>query len=277
MVDAATSQMFLDIAANEYAIPENIDATQFILDAIPLLGDSNGEFRERHVYGTLHRWIVSGAIKAADLRRIHWALLDEQALFAGIGEAGTDSAHLRAFAALLLVPSLYMHRKEPFLSPEEIERTCSQLARYLREEQDHRGYVSPQSWWVHGVAHAADAVGQLVQCPELKTESIVLLLEAVAQAMTPDTMVYAHEEDARMASAVLKLLRGAQLPQEIVEHWLTLVVPTARYEGQLPHVHIRYVNARNFIRCLYFQAKAEEDTEALMPLIDAAIAAFPQR
>lgn len=277
MVDASTRQTFVEIAKNEYAIPDTVNPIQFILASIPLLGESEGEFRERYVYGTLHRWIVSEAIDAQGLREIHLTLLGETALFSGIGENGTSSAFLRAFAVLLLVPTLYMHRKEAFLSSEDIERTCQDLARYLREEKDHRGYVSPENWWVHGVAHAADAVGQLFQCVELQTQSIVELLEAIAKAVAPDTVVYAHEEDARMATAVLKLLKREVLSTEIIENWLTLVVPAARYEGQLPNVHIQYVNARNFVRCLLFQAKKAELADEQLALIEAAHDAFPDR
>ncbi|MBU1048659.1 DUF2785 domain-containing protein [Candidatus Bipolaricaulota bacterium] len=277
MVNASIRQTFLDIAKNEYAVPQTVDPTKFILNSIPLLGESEGEFRERYVYGTLHRWIVSEAVDAQGLREIHLALLDDATLFSGIGEVRTESAFLRAFVVLLLVPTLYMHRKQPFLSVDEIKKTSTDLARYLREEKDHRGYVSADNWWAHGVAHAADAVGQLVQCSELHIESMTDLLEAIAQAMCPDSEVYAHEEDARMAAAVLKLFKRNVWPPEAIEHWLGLVVPKARFEGELPQVHIRFVNARNFLRCLYFQAKEEELANEQIALIEAALAAFPNR
>jgi hypothetical protein len=276
MVDASIRQTFLDIASNEHAIPEDVDPAEFVYSSIPLLGESDGEFRERNVYGTLHRWIVSEAIDAQGLRDIHLGLLGENALFSGIGENGSDSVFLRAFVALLLVPTLYMHRKQAFLSSEEVKQTCNDLARYLREEKDLRGYISGEKWWAHGIAHAADAVGQLVQCSELGSEPIVQLLEAIAGAMTPDTVVYAHEEDARMAAAVLKLLKRDVLSQEIIENWLKHVVPKARFEGQLPNVHIQYVNARNSLRCLLFQAKGEL-ADGVISLIEAAHAALPDR
>ena len=277
MVEASIRQSFLDIVNSDYAIPRSVNPAEFVLASIPLLGECEGEFRERHVYGTLHRWVVSEAIDAQGLRAIHLALLGDNVLFSGIGENGTDSAFLRAFAVLLLVPTIYMHRKEAYLSSEDIKATCSALARYLREEKDYRGYVSAENWWAHGVAHAADAVGQLVQCAELQAESIVQLLEAIAQAMTPDTVAYAHEEDARMATAVLKLFKRDEVSLEIIENWLGLVVPEARFTGQLPNVHIKYVNARNFVRCLLFQAKERGIADEQLALIEAAHDAFPDR
>lgn len=277
MVDPSVRQAFLDIANNDYAIPEDIDPAEFILVSIPLLGECDGEFRERHVYGTLHRWVVSDAIDEQGLRLIHMALLGEDTLFSGIGEDGTDSVFLRAFAVLMLVPTLHVHRQRPFLSSEEIEETCAGLSRYLREEKDLRGYVSHEKWWAHGIAHAADAVGQLVQCSELGIKLIVQLLDAVAQAMSPDTVVYAHEEEARMAAAVIRLLERDVLSEEIVENWLCRVVPDSRFNGQLPNVHIRYVNVRNFLRCLLFQARETGLQDWQISLIEAAHIALPNR
>lgn len=276
MVDPSIRQTFLDIANNDYAIPENIDPPEFILASIPLLGECDGKFRERYVYSTLHRWVTSEAIDTQGLRAFHLTLLGENALFSGIGEDGTDSVFLRAFAVLMLVPTIYMHRKQAFLSSEEMAQTCLDLARYLREEKDLRGYVSHEKWWAHGIAHAADAVGQLVQCSELGTEPIIQLLDAIAGAMTPGSAVFAHEEDARMATAVIKLLKRGVVSQEIVHDWLWRVVPDARFNGPLPDVHIRYVNARNFLRCLLFQAKGEL-AEGQISLIEAAHDALPDR
>ena len=277
MVDSSIRQTFLDIASNDYAVPEDVDPASFLLDTLPLLGETDGEFRESYVYGTFHRWVVSDAVNEQGLREIHMALLGEDALFSGIGESGSDSVFLRAFAVLMLVPTLYVHRQQPFLSSEEMEQTCSCLSRYLLEETDLRGYVSPEKWWAHGIAHAADAVGQLVQCTELSPEQIGHLLEAVAHAIAPDTVVFAHEEDARMAAAVIRLLERDILTSEAVEDWLNVVVPEARFNGQLPNVHIRYVNARNFLRCLLFQAKKTELPDRLISLIEAAQDALPDR
>jgi len=276
LVDAAIRQTFLDIATNEYAIPPDMDPAAFVLISLSLLGECDGEFRERHVYGTLHRWVVSGTIDEHGLRAIHLSLVGENALFSRIGEDGTDSVFLRAFSVLMLVPTIHMHRNRPFLSSEEVAQTCLALARYLREEKDLRGYVSRDKWWAHGIAHAADAVGQLVQCPELGIEPITELLGAIAGAMTPDSVVFSHEEDARMATAVIKLLKRGVVSLERIENWLKQIVPEARFMGSLPDVHIRYVNARNFLRCLLFQASGELDNEQTS-LIEAAHAALPDR
>jgi len=277
MTDPALRKKILDIAENEYAIPEGIDPAAFLIELIPQLGSTDGEFRERFVYGTLHRWIASGKLPGNGLRRVHLALLEDDALFHGIGERDTDTAFLRAFAALSLAPSLHAHRQQAFLTVEDLARTAGALARYLSEEKDLRGYVSPEKWWAHGIAHAADAVGQLVRCRELPPDVLPGLLNGMARAMTPSTGVFAHEEDARMAAAVLHLCRRDDVSVERIREWLTKVVPDARYVGQLPDVHIRYVNARNFLRCLIFQTKEAEVAAPFADAFEQAHAALPDR
>ena len=90
-------------------------------------------------------------------------------------------------------------------------------------------------------------------------------------------MVYAHEEDARMATAILKLFKRDVLSLDVIKNWLDLVVPKARYDGHLPDVHIQYVNARNFLRCLLLQPRASERPEGQVALIEAAHDALPDR
>jgi len=277
MTDTALRRTLLDIAKHEYAIPEDSDPIAFLLEAIPRLGSTDGEFRERYVYGTMHRWIVSGQLSGDGLRRIHLALLGDDALLHGIGERETDTVFLRAFAALALAPSLYAHRQEAFLTVEDLTNTASVLARYLSEEKDLRGYVSTEKWWAHGIAHAADAVGQLVRCADLPHAALPGLLDGVARAMTPVSAVYAHEEDARMAAAVVHMFGRNGLPVEIVREGLGKVVPDARFEGALPGVHIRYVNARNFLRCLLFQLEGAEVAEAFVDVVEQAHASLPDR
>jgi len=75
---------------------------------------------------------------------------------------------------------------------------------------------------------------------------------------------------------VIKLLKRDVVSQEIVENWLKQVVPDVRFGGPLPDVHIRYVNARNSLRCLLFQAQGEI-AEGQIPLIEAAHDALPDR
>ena len=120
MVDPSIQQTSLDIAGNDYTAPKNAAPASVILDTLPLLGETGGEFREHFAYGTLHRSVISGTIDEQGLLTFPMALLGEEALFSGIEESGSDSVFLRAFDVLMLVRTLHVHRQQSFLSSEEI-------------------------------------------------------------------------------------------------------------------------------------------------------------
>jgi len=56
---------------------------------------------------------------------------------------------------------------------------------------------------------------------------------------------------------MIHALRRDLLTGEQVKDWLSSLIPETRYEGELPGVHYRYVNARNLLRCLIHQGEAE--------------------
>ena len=277
MMDGALKTRFREIAASEFQFPEDVEPTAFVLQALPLLGVTEGELRERCVYGALHRWIVGDVLDDEGLRAVHDALLREDILFAGIGESNTDSVFLRAFAVLLLAPLLYVHRERPFLSKQQLIACSSALTRLLEEERDLRGYISDEVWWGHVIAHAADAIGQLVRCPELGKEDLDALLDAIAVAMTPDQGVFIFEEDARMAAAIVHLLSRELLDEAAWSAWLVKIVPEHRWTGKLPQVHHRYLNARNFLRCLLFQSAEAKLPKWVLDAVQKAHDDLPQR
>lgn len=51
--------------------------------------------------------------------------------------------------------------------------------------------------------------------------------------------------------------------------------PEARYDGELPGVHYRYVNARNLLRCLIHHGETEELPERVISLVRKAHASLP--
>jgi len=277
MVDAALKLRFREIAQSEFQFPDDVEPIAFMLEALPLLGDPEGEFRERCVYGALHRWIVGDILDRDGLGTIHDALLRDDILFYGIGESGTDSVFLRAFSVLLLAPVLYVHRDRPYLSQAQIDNCRAALSRLLREERDLRGYISEEHWWGHVIAHAADAIGQLVRCPEFGTDGVEEILDAIAASITPDCDVFIFEEDARMAAAIVHLLERELLDNAALNEWLAKLVPEHRWTGELPNVHHRYLNARNFLRCLLFQSAEAKLPKWVLDAIQKAHDELPQR
>ena len=227
--------------------------------------------------GILYAWIARRTLADDQIRSLCRTLADDDHLFLRIGETNGDSVYMRTFSVFLLSVVVAAHRKSAFLSTEEVLDLKKRTIRYLDEERDLRGYVSPETWWAHGVAHAADVVRELCQCKELGRQDLRELLACAARSMSAESATYAHEEDTRMADAALRALGRAELRPEDIETWLASLVPTARFAGELPFVHHRYVNARNFLRSLYHQGRAAALAPTLLEQILATHDRLPAR
>ncbi len=265
------------IAENDYRPPEDEAAAVFATDILPYLGSTDGELREQYVYGTLHRWIVRGTLSPIEITALMSTLIDADHLFLGIDSPGDNTVFMRAFSALLLVPIVYAHRQDPFLSAPHLGSILTQIIEYMDREQDLRGYISPQMWWAHGIAHAADVLGQLGQCEDVQAEDLMAMLGAIARKAKADSSVFIFEEDERMAAAAIEILKRRELDSERMTGWFSQLVPKARWTGELPQVHHRFLNARNVLRCLSFQAREVDLPSALLDGIEAALAALPKR
>jgi len=265
------------LAKNDYAPPEGVSAAELTREILPFLGSTDGMLREQYVYGTLHRWIVRRILDSDAIVELAQTLVDKEHLFLDIDAPNSDSIYMRSFSVLLLAPIVYAHRQDPFLSSSELDRILMRTIEYLDRERDLRGYVSQKTWWAHGVAHATDVLGQLAQCGELSAEPLRAMLGALARAALTETDVFIFEEDARMASAAIEILKRTELDPAQIADWASQLVPEARWTGELPRVHHRFLNARNVLRCLYFQGREAELPGAILSGIESALNALPDR
>jgi len=266
-----------EIVGKKGAVPDGVDPFAFCNEILPLLGTTDGKLRERRVYGILHLWTVRREMKDDELRQLLWTIADEEHLFVGIGETESDTVYMRAFSVLVLGPFIEAHREKGYLGTEELERLTETLIRYLDAEQDLRGFISDETQWAHATAHAADTFGQLAQCEEISGETLRSILDCLGRNLVTDRTVWRHEEDARAASAAIHVLKRGLLEDEQVEEWLSSLVPETRYDGELPGVHYRYVNARNLLRCLIHQGATEGLPNRLIEHIGQSHAALPER
>jgi len=265
------------LAENDFAPPKGVSAAEVTWEILPLLGSTDGMLREQYVYGTLHRWIVRRTLDSDAIVELARTLVDEDHLFLDIDTPNSDSVYMRSFSVLLLAPIVYAHRQDPFLSRSDLDRILARTIEYLDRERDLRGYVSQETWWAHGVAHASDVLGQLAQCAELSAEPLRAMLDALAHAALTETDVFIFEEDTRMASAAIEILKRMDLDPAQIADWAAQLVPEVRWTGELPRVHHRFLNARNVLRCLYFQGRGADLPDAILGEIESALNALPDR
>jgi hypothetical protein len=123
---------------------------------------------------------------------------------------------------------------------------------YLGRERDLRGYVDGKGW-AHSVAHAADVLAGLAQCPELSAPADLReILAVVKMKVETDYYTYIHEEDERLVTVVVRVLDCKVLDDREIVQWLDSFQATksvVRYPGDL---YLR-ANVKSFFRSLYFR------------------------
>ena len=267
--ERALKDQLYDIADNDFALPEQAKAMQRAQEMLPHLGSPDAELRDDLIYSTLAAWILADHFDEDALKSLLQQLLSEEHLFYKLGEADTDSVFMRSFSMLLMPLILSQHRKRPFLMPYELRELKVKLLDYLEREEDLRGYVlevddaGEAKGWALAVAHAADALDELVQCQELGNEELLEILGAIQRKAAEAKLVYVHAEDERLATPVIAVLGRKVLTPTDVQTWLDGFVPLAQQKEPFPDCYRQAQNVKNFLRSLYFRARKAETAERI--------------
>ncbi len=259
LTEPALKQLLRQVAANEYAAPDNL--FEVALSMMQHIGTTDAELRDGLITAAFYYWILDRVLfEPEQMRELLKLTLDDQHLFYRIGEKETDSVFTRTFSMLMLPLLLIVHRdKQPYLSQEEVLGVKTAVLRYLQEEKDIRGYV-PGLGWAHAIAHAADALDDIVQCDEIDADDLRQILESMRAAMCRHERPYTHEEDERMITAVLATYKRNLLTASEWEDWIRSFTEHAQQLDRSPK-NYQKLNAKNFLRSLYFRLLAEEDRE----------------
>ncbi|WFR63342.1 DUF2785 domain-containing protein [Paenibacillus amylolyticus] len=165
----------------------------------------------------------------------------------------------RTFSVLLIPPILNVDRQRSFLNKEDITGIQHRLTTYLECEKDVRGYVDERGW-AHAPAHAADAVEDLAQSPYLERTDLLELLHAISRKITESSEVYLHDEDQRIAHAVVTILRRNLLEPKDITLWIdSLHQGDNAVNRSLLDTSHRNLNVRLFLQTLYLAIRTEEE------------------
>ncbi len=230
------------------------------------LGSPDPELRDDLIYETLAVW-AQRVFDDDQLRALLALALDDEHLFYGLGERGSDTVFMRTFSLLVIALVVEQHRAHALFPPAEIRSISAGVRRYLAQEQDWRGHCD--KGWAHAAAHAADVLGELAGCAELQGEDLAELLQAVRDCLWNAPAVFTDQEDERLGRAVLALLSRELLSAAQVTDWLhafTLCGKPAAYAGR-----VRRWNIKNFLRSLYFQSLYRQQSVEFQPALLAAL------
>jgi esterase/lipase len=265
MTEVELKQRLQAAAQHDYAAPDNL--FELALAMMHHIGSTDEELRDGLISPAFYYWVLDRLLFSDEqMRQLLQLALDEEHLFYKLGEKDTDSVFTRTFSMLLLPLLLIVHRdKRPYLTPAEVLNVKNALLRYLPTEQDMRGYVAGPGW-AHAMAHAADALDDIVQCTELGADDLGELLPVMQAAMCRHERPFSHEEDERMVTAVLATYKRQLIPDAAWQTWIKRFTQQAQQHEQSPH-NYQKLNAKNFLRSLYFRLHQQNLGESLRAAI----------
>jgi hypothetical protein len=271
LTDHELKQQLHAITANEYRVPDNGDYGQLTQAMLIHIGSADPVLRDDLIYRTFVKWARAGLYNNDQYRWLLSTALDGEHLFFHLGERDTDTVFTRSFSALLGVLPIDHHRRQPFLTPDEVCSTLDQVLDYFARETDLRGFVEGKGW-ADAVSHTADLLDELALCEELQRADLLRILEAIRLKATTSETIYSAEEDERLAYATLSLLGRNLLSEHEVEARIKSFAPIERV-GEWRN---RHLNVKNFLRSLYFQARYRHIAEWVCAPIDETLYAITQ-
>lgn len=258
------------LAQRDFVLSEQDDLSEIISAMLNHIGSTNSTLRDDLIYSAFGNWIPDHINRPEQLRAILSTVLDDQHLFYRIGEQDTESVFTRSFSVLLLPLLLMAHRSQPFLRAEEILNVKEKLLFYIRSEKDRRGYV-PGKGWAHAMAHAADALDDLVQCAEMGKSDLAEVLEVIRGVICITDTGYIHSEDERNVTAVIAVIRRNLLSDQEITQWIQGFAERVNRVTTFPEKHIIRNNGKNFLQSLYFRLRWKQLIDPYESVLDATL------
>lgn len=269
------------IEAN-YELPEDASLNRLTEQLLRHLGSTDPRLREVYAYNILARWIVHYRYHTvATLRDMIDILLKQLGRDLGLAEG--DAVFLRSYSAALLALIMYRDSREHFLDEIEVRAVLERAVTYLKQERDTRGYITDKGF-AGALSHGANLLKFLAYSDLLAPADMRSILDTVFDRLIVATTVpFQHDEEDRLASAVLAVLLRDDLNSQDVADWLEQFVEwrsanPAYEETYDPELNTIYQNIKHFLLVLYAQIKLERrlpiSIESIEPDLLRAIEQF---
>lgn len=245
------------IRVRDFQIEPDGDVGEYIAAMTQWIGSPDPHLRDELIYSTFVRWIYQdGLLTGQQMLALLDTMLDDRHMFFHIGETKNDSVFTRAFSVLALPLLLNAHRRMPYLIPQNITTVKKELIRFLDEEQDRRGFVEGKGW-AHAIAHAADALDELVLCKEMTSSDLLDIVNVVSRVVCDSHQVFTHGEEERLGTVLLSIIGQHAVPDEDICQWIAEFTEAVLAVQQQPAKMYIRTNARNFLQSLYFRLSWE--------------------
>lgn len=259
------------LAKNEFRLSENDDLSELIPAMLGHVGSTDPDLRDGLIYSAFGTWTLRhSALSQQQLHELLPKVLSEQHMLYKLGEQGTDSVFRRSFSVLLLPLLLIANRSHPFIAASEVRQIKDKLLHYLRNEKDRRGFVEGKGW-AHAVAHAADALDDLAQCPEMNQSDLTEILEVIRDVMCARETGHIHLEEERMITAVIAVLKRESLSGGEITRWVEGFSDPVLAVTSGPERLVIRANVKNLLQSLFFRLHWELKTNAYDAPIDRTL------
>lgn len=259
LTELATQKAFLQsLIADDYRHLADYDPYALLNALLPALGSNDGYLRDKLAYSIMARLILvdvaSSPLTGGQREELLLTCIDQDHLFYRVGEVGMDSVFMRAFSCLIVAALLFQDYQDPHISEEAASYATQALLAYAQQEHDYRGYLMGGKGWAHSIAHLADALDESAKNRYTTAAGYRAILETLTSlASLPEPLSYG--EDERLAFVALGMIARQSVALSDLKAWiasLALIPEGDVLEDKGVTSYIRSLNARNFLRSLYF-------------------------
>lgn len=159
----------------------------------------------------------------------------------------------RTFAALILAEVVARDRITGLAGQSSVRGWRDAFAAWYRSEEDLRGW-DKRLGWLHAVAHGADALGAFGRSPRLNPDDLSgLLALGRDRVLRPTDVLFANQEDDRLAYALALVLTRPELDADRATEWLGEI--SSRFaDGEPGPIPAWTSNTMRTLRMVYIMA-----------------------
>ena len=226
------------------------------------IGNPDSCLRDELIYQSFGKMIFSNQLDVNELDNLLFQLKQENYLFHGIGESGTDSVFKRSFSVLVIAAIIEYDNVKPQLDNSIVRDTVEKVVEYMIAEKDTRGFIEGKGW-AHSIAHGADALEALAKHQAINNGGIKKILSAIEHSLLKQ-VDYLDEEEERLAMIIPSLLMMQDTEKEI-QLWIGKLkgLVEARLEenkGLIEAYHTQRT-VKNFFKSVYLILMSQEQFE----------------
>jgi hypothetical protein len=269
-------ELLREIRWNDYKPPLSPTIDQLLPIFLDNIGNPDGELRDQLVFDILSEWIYQGVYDQSQILEIVSILLDENHLFSGIGTKDNDSLFTRSFSALQLWAVLYTENKKHFLPSNTILEIANNLLILFEKEKDFRAYVD-QKGWGHCIAHLADCIVQMIKLPQLDNHWHEKFMKAIIFKVLEPDFIYQGDESERLAAPAAEIITGRSIIQSGLDQLFEALINTRNRDGIYAQQFFKFVNARDFLRGIYFALRKNNAPQDQVSWVDKKLLEISQR